>query len=81
MTPQILGLLVNTLATDKKYPVLGKEHLTILIPIELSQKEITFSKCFASFLKSKLNFEYFEKKDNPHSFCISEITDSENVVR
>ena len=33
------------------------------------------------FLKSGLNFEYFEKKDDPQSFCISAIMDSENVVR
>ena len=25
--------------------------------------------------------KFFEEKDDPHSFCISEITDSENVVR
>ena len=78
---QIFGLLVNTLATDEKYPVLNRQNLTILIQMELSKKQITSSQFFASFLKSKLNFENFEKKDDPHSFCISEITDSENVVR
>ena len=78
---QIFGLLVNTLATDEKYPVLNRQNLTILIQMELSKKQITSSQFFASFLKSKLNFEYFEKKDDPQSFCISEITDSENVVR
>ena len=50
--------------------------------MELSQKQKTFSEFFAAFLKSRLNFEYFEtKKYDPHSFYISEITDSENVVR
>ena len=78
---QIFGLLVNTLATDEKYPVLNRQNLTILIQMELSKKQITSSQFFASFLKSKLNFENFEKKDDPHSFCISEITDFENVVR
>ena len=78
---QIFGLLVNTLATDEKYPVLNRQNLAILIQMELSKKQITSSQFFASFLKSKLNFENFEKKDDPQSFCISEISDSENVVR
>ena len=49
--------------------------------MQLSQKQITFSQFFAAFLKSIWNFERFEKKDDPHRFCISEITDSENVVK
>ena len=81
LTCQILGLLVNTFATDEKYPVLNRENLMILIQMDLSQKQITFSLFFAAFLKFQLNFEYFEKKDYPHSFCISEITYSENVLR
>ena len=36
---------------------------------------------FDAFLKSSLNFNYFEKQDDPHRFCNFEITDSENVVR
>ena len=49
--------------------------------MQLSQKQITFSQFYAAFWKSGLNFECFEKKDDPDSFCISKITDSENVVR
>ena len=49
--------------------------------MQLSQKQNTFSQFSAAFLKSSWNFEGFEKKDDPHSFCIFEITDSENVVR
>ena len=47
----------------------------------LSQKQKTFSQSFSAFLKSTLTFDNSENKDDPHSFCISEITDSENVVR
>ena len=61
---------VNTLVTDEKYPVLNRENLTILIQMELSQKQKAFSEFFAAFLKSRLYFEYFEKKDNSHSFCV-----------
>ena len=51
------------------------------IQMLLYQKQKTFSQFFAAFLKSRLNLEQFERKDDPHSFCIFEITDSENVVR
>ena len=81
LTCQILGLLVNTLAADEKYLVLHRNNLTVPIQIQLSKKQKNISKFFAAFLKSKLDFEHFEKKDDPHSFCISEITDSENMVR
>ena len=81
LTCQILGLLVNTLAADEKYPVLNRDNLTIPIQMQLSEKQKTFSQFFAAFLKFTLNFEHFEKKDDPHRFCISEFTDSENVVR
>ena len=49
--------------------------------MQLSKYQKTFSEFFAAFFKSRLNFEYFEKKSDPHSFFISEITYSENVVR
>ena len=81
LTSQILGLLVNTLAADEKYPVLSRDNLTIPIQMQLSQKQKTFSQFFAAFLKSTLNFKHFESKDDPHRFCIFEVTDSENVVK
>ena len=81
LTCQILGLLVNTLAANEKYPVLNRDNLTIPIQMQLSQKQKTFSQFFAAFLKSTLNFKHFESKDDPHRFCIFEVTDSENVVR
>ena len=37
-----MGLLVNTLAADEKYPVLNKDNLTILIQMSLSKKKKTF---------------------------------------
>ena len=68
---QVLGLLVNTLAADGKYLVLNRDNLTTQI----------CSRIFSAFLKSMLNFKNFEKKDDPHRFCISQIMESENVVR
>ena len=61
-TCQILGLLVNTLAADEIYPVLNKDNLTIPIQMQLSEKQKTFSRFLAAFLKSRLNFKDFETK-------------------
>ena len=35
--------------------------------MQLSQKQGTFSQFVSPFLKAKLNFEYFQEKDDPHS--------------
>ena len=80
LTCQILGLLVNILAADEKYPVLNRENWTTPIQMQLSQKQKTLSEFFAGFLKCSLDFKYFEKEDDPHIFFISEVNDSENVV-
>ena len=45
--------------------------------MQLSEKQETFSENFFAFLKSTLNFEIFPTKKDPHSWFISEITDSE----
>ena len=43
----------------------------------LSQKQKIFFEFFAAVLKSSLNFQYFRRKDELHSSCISEINDSQ----
>ena len=78
MLCKILRLFVNTLTADDKYSLLNRDNLTQSIQTLLSQKQKTFSQIFSSFLKSTLNSEHFQKKDDPHSQCISEITVSEN---
>ena len=69
------------MAADDKYPVLNRDNLTTPIERQLSQKEKTFSEFKSPFLKSKLDFEYFDLKEDPHRFCISDIAESENMVR
>ena len=76
----MLGLLVNTLDADHKCPFLNTDNLTIPIQIQLSQKQNTFSQLLTRIMKSRLNFKYFQKKDDSHRFCISDIMDLENVV-
>ena len=46
-------------------------------PMQLSQKQETFSEFFCDFLKSSLDLEHFQKKGDSHSSDISEITDSQ----
>ena len=62
LTCEIFGLLVNALAADEMYPVFNRDNLTIPIQMQLSQKQKPFSEFLAAFLKSRLNFKYFEKK-------------------
>ena len=74
---KILGLFVNTLTDDDKYSLLYRDNLTQQIQILLSQKPKTFSKLSSKILKPTLNFAHFQKKDDSHSRCISQITVSE----
>ena len=60
LTCQILGLLVNTLAGNEKYPVLNRDNLTIPIQMQLSQKQKTLCQIFARFEKSSLNIKHFQ---------------------
>ena len=74
---KVLRLLVKTLTDDDKYSLLYRENLTQPIQILLSQKRKAFFEFFAAFLKSTLNFENFQKRHDPDSRCISQITVSE----
>ena len=52
------------------------DNLMQHIHMELSQKLKKFSGFFPEFLKSRLNFEHFQKKDDAPSLFVSEATDS-----
>ena len=45
--------------------------------MQLSRKQKTFSEFFAAFLKSSLNFEHFQTKDESHSWGTCKIKESE----
>ena len=74
---KFLRLLVKILTDDEKYSLLYRENLTQPIQILLSEKRKTFSKLSSEILKPTLSFEHFQKKDDPHSRCSSQITVSE----
>ena len=76
-----LKTVPKTLSADGKYFLLNRDNLTQPILMQLSQKQKTFPQFFSNFLISTLNFSHFQIKDDPHSRCISQITDSEKLVR
>ena len=67
MLGEILGVFVNTLTADGKYPVQGCENLQLPIQMQLSDKQNNFSQFFVPFVESSSNFEHFEKKIDCHS--------------
>ena len=71
---KILRPFVNILTCVDKYSLPNREYLTEPIQIKLSQKQKTFPGFFSAFSNSKLNFEHFHKKDDPHSLFISDST-------
>ena len=68
---KMLRVFVDTLTADDKYFPLNRDNLTQPIQILLSQKQKTLSRFLFAFLKPTLNFQHFQKKDDPHSRCIS----------
>ena len=71
-----LGHFANTLNVGHISSLLNKDKLSQPIQMQLSQKQKDFSQFLASFSKSRLNFQHFQKQDDPHRWCISDITDS-----
>ena len=55
------------MTADDKYSLLNRDNLTQPISTRLSQKQKAFLIFFLAFSKSTLNFEIFQKKDDPHS--------------
>ena len=74
---KILSLCFNTLRAVANYSVLNRNNLTQTM--QLSKKKNIkklFHNFFSAFLKSSLNFEHFDKRDEPQSWFISEPTAS-----
>ena len=69
----------NTLNANDKYPALDCVNLSSPIQMQLSLKLKIIADFLAPFLQSTSNFKLFEKKDDCHSYFISEITDCERL--
>ena len=70
-------MIINLLTVNDKYSVLNRDNLRQPIQMQLSQKQKVFSEFVSTILKSILKLEHIKKKDQSHSWCISEITDTE----
>ena len=68
---------VNILTADFKYSRWNWEKLPQQVPMQTPLKLKICSRFFIAFLKSTLNLEYFEKKDQSHSLSITEIINCE----
>ena len=67
----------NTLTANDNYPIQDSGNFSSAIQMHLSLKPKIFSDFFVLFLESTSNFEHFEKKDDRHTYFISEITECE----
>ena len=69
----------NTLAANDQYLLRGSVSFSSPIQRQLSLKPTVFSDFSVPFLESTSDIKHFEKKDDRHSYFISEITDCETV--
>ena len=67
----------NTLTANDKYLVLDYVNLSSPIQMQLSLKPTIVSDFFVLFLESISNFKHFGKKDDRHTYFISEIKECE----
>ena len=70
---EVLEQFVNTMTAVYNYFLLNLENLPQQVQTLISLKAKTFCRFFIASLKSTLNLEYFEKKDQSHSLSITEI--------
>ena len=74
---ELLGQFVNTLTSDYKYSLQNRENLSQQVPMQISMKMKTCSQFLIAFLKSTLNLEYFERKNQFHTLSIPELINCE----
>ena len=66
MICKMLWLFAKTFTADDKYSPRNRDNLTQPIQIRLSQIKKKFSEFFSAVLTSKLKFEPFQEKVDPH---------------
>ena len=76
MKCKVFLLFVKTLTADDKYSLLSRHNSMQTIQITLSEKQKKVLNFYVHFLILH-KFSTFLKKDEPHSLCVSEITDHE----
>ena len=73
-------MFANILTANDKYFLLNSDNLRKPIQMQLSQKKKIFFQFFFAFLKIQIQFYKFSEKDDPHSWYICEITDSDTPL-
>ena len=74
---ELLGQFLNTLTADYKYSRQNYKNLWQKVPMKTSMKLKTCSQFLIAFVKSTLNLEYFERKNQSHSLSIPEFINCE----
>ena len=74
---KVLKPFLNALTGRDSYSLCNRDNLQQPFQMPLSHKQEIFSEFSFAFLKSTLNFEHFPKKEQHHTWFISEITDAE----
>ena len=77
---EILRLFVNTLTAGDKYSCRNMQFTTTISNAIILKRKHFFS-IFIAFLKNAWNLEHFQKKDKYSSLIISEIIDSERLLK
>ena len=67
----------STLTANYDYSRINRENLPLQNSAKLSKKPSYFCSIFFAFLESELNFQCFEKKNEPLRSSISEVIDFE----
>ena len=67
----------NTLTANDNYNVQDFWNLSSPIEMELYLKQTIFADLFVSFLETTSNFKHFTKKDQRHTYFISDIKECE----
>ena len=74
---EILELFVNTSTGDDKYSVCSRKKLSQPLQMQLSKKQKFFSQFFANDWNLRYILNILKKKDEPHRWCVFEVTDCE----
>ena len=72
-------MFLNKFSANDKYRVQYSENLQLPIQMQVYEKGKKISQFCFSFLESTSHFKHFEKRDDDHGQCVSEITDCEKL--
>ena len=67
----------DRLTANDNYSVQDSKNVSFPIQMKLSLESKFFWDFFGPFLESTSNFKHFEKKDDSHTYFVSEITEYE----